>query len=77
MLWRQIKESGLGRLIGLGAGLFFFFIYVFFGFWNMLFCALLLYIGYIVGKRKDLGEENLISIGTIRNWLERRYRPFK
>ncbi|MNC66048.1 hypothetical protein D3C75_1164040 [compost metagenome] len=77
MLWKQLIETSFGRLIGLGAGLFFFLIYIFCGFWNMLFCALLLYIGYTVGKRKDLGEESLFSWRSLRNWLERRYRPFK
>ncbi|MDQ0088215.1 putative membrane protein [Paenibacillus anaericanus] len=77
MFWRQLWESYKGRLLGVVAAVFFCLIYLYFGFWNMLFCALLLFVGYTVGKHKDVGQGPLFPWKELREWLESRWRPFK
>nr|WP_245339001.1 DUF2273 domain-containing protein [Paenibacillus shirakamiensis] len=76
-MWRQIWESYKGRLLGLATALLLIPIYLMFGFWNMLFCALLLFVGYSIGKHKDLSQEPLVPWNTLREWLNARWRPFK
>ncbi|GIP48483.1 DUF2273 domain-containing protein [Paenibacillus sp. DXFW5] len=77
MFWKQLWESHKGRLLGIAAAVFLCPIYLFFGFWNMLFCALLLFIGYTIGKQKDLEGGPLFPWGMIWEWLSTRWRPFK
>ncbi|WP_392396874.1 DUF2273 domain-containing protein [Paenibacillus senegalimassiliensis] len=77
VFWKQLWENYKGRLLGIAAALFLCPIYLFFGFWNMLFCALLLFIGYTVGKQKDLEGGPFLPWGRIWEWLSSRWRPFK
>lgn len=77
MSLKQLWETHRGRILGLAVAVFLCPIYLFFGFWNMLFCALLLFIGYTFGKYKDLDEGPLIPWGDLKNWLLSRWRPFK
>ncbi|AWB45094.1 hypothetical protein DCC85_13255 [Paenibacillus sp. CAA11] len=77
MFWKELWDSHKGRVIGVVAAVFLSGIYLFFGFWNMLFCALLLFIGYTAGKYKDLNQGSLIPWKELRDWLNTRWRPFK
>lgn len=77
MFWKQLWESHRGRLLGLAAAVFLCPIYLFFGFWNMMFCALLLFVGYTVGKYKDLDQGSFLPWGELKDWLASRWRPFK
>ncbi|GIP41763.1 hypothetical protein J45TS6_02220 [Paenibacillus sp. J45TS6] len=77
MPWKEIWESHRGRIIGIAGGLFFGIVYLMFGFWDMLFFALVVFIGYTLGRRRD---EKLPLVLPWRNWmgyLSERWRPFK
>jgi len=43
----------------------------------MMFCALLLFVGYTVGKNRDLDQGPLVPWKELREWLATRWRPFK
>lgn len=77
MFWKELWNSYRGRVLGVAAAVVMIVIYLIFGFWNMLFCALLLYIGYTAGKYKDLELGSLIPWKELREWLLGRWRPFK
>ncbi|MBD7967945.1 DUF2273 domain-containing protein [Paenibacillus gallinarum] len=77
MPWKEIWESHRGRITGIAGGLFFGIVYLMFGFWDMLFFALVVFIGYTLGRRSD---ERLPLVFPWRNWmgyLSERWRPFK
>lgn len=77
MPWKEIWESHRGRIIGIAGGIFFGIIYLIFGFWDMLFFALVVFIGYTLGRRSD---QKLQFVVPWRNWLgylSERWRPFK
>ena len=46
-------------------------------FWDMLFFALVVFIGYIFGKRKDLKQGSMFHFQEWGRWLSERWRPFK
>ncbi|MGN7357521.1 DUF2273 domain-containing protein [Paenibacillus sp. SAF-054] len=77
MLWKEIWESHRGRIIGVAAGIFFGFIYLLAGFWDMLFFALVVFIGYTAGKRKDSKLGSFFRWSEMGQWLSERWRPFK
>lgn len=66
-----------GRIAGVAAGLFFGFIYLIAGFWDMLFFALLVWIGYWIGKQRDTREESSFSLQRFTAWLTDRWQWFK
>lgn len=74
---KEVWESHRGRIVGIVSGIFFGFIYLIAGFWDMLFFALVVFIGYAVGKRKDLRMESVFRWDEMRKWLSERWRPFK
>ena len=45
-------------------------------FWDMLFFALVVFIGYIFGKRKDLNQGSIFHFQEWGRWLSERWRPF-
>ncbi|MDN8587914.1 hypothetical protein B2I21_23095 [Chryseobacterium mucoviscidosis] len=77
MLWREIWDSHRGRITGIIAGIFFGFLYVWIGFWDMLFFALLVFIGYTLGRRSDSKLGSFIPWREWGQWLGDRWRPFK
>ncbi|UPK42052.1 MULTISPECIES: DUF2273 domain-containing protein [Paenibacillus] len=77
MLWREIWDSHRGRIIGIAFGIFFGFLYVWIGFWDMLFFALLVFIGYTLGRRSDSKLGSFIPWREWGQWLGDRWRPFK
>ncbi|MBB6730521.1 DUF2273 domain-containing protein [Cohnella zeiphila] len=72
-MWKSWWETYGGRAAGVAAGLFLFFIYVFVGFWDMLFCALLAGIGYGLGKRRDDKRGPLVPWDRLLTWLTDRW----
>lgn len=76
-MWRQIWETHRGRAFGVAAGLFFGFIYLFAGFWDMLFFMLLVGTGYFIGRLKDIPANSFISWRDLYEWLNERWRWLK
>lgn len=72
-MWKQLWESHSGRIIGVAAGIGLGFLYLFAGFWDMLFFALLVFIAYQIGKQKDLQLEPMFSWRRIVSWLSERW----
>ncbi|MCM3171352.1 DUF2273 domain-containing protein [Paenibacillus sp. MER 99-2] len=77
MLWREIWDSHRGRILGIAFGIFFGFLYVWIGFWDMLFFALLVFIGYTLGRRSDSKVGSFIPWREWGQWLGDRWRMFK
>ncbi|WP_145148902.1 DUF2273 domain-containing protein [Paenibacillus xylanexedens] len=77
MLWKEIWDSHRGRITGIIGGIFFGFLYVWIGFWDMLFFALLVFIGYTLGRRSDSKLGSSIPWREWGQWLSDRWRPFK
>lgn len=76
-MWEEIWESYGGRLLGVAAGVFFGMLYLFIGLWDMLFFALLLFIGYYVGKQRDLKLGPLFPWQKMGIWMFERWRRLK
>ncbi|TYP77865.1 DUF2273 domain-containing protein [Paenibacillus methanolicus] len=74
---REIWETYGGRIIGVATGIILGILYFIVGFWDMLFFALLLCVGYTAGKSKDEGSGPFIPWGRLMEWLMQRWRPFK
>ncbi|WP_081758955.1 DUF2273 domain-containing protein, partial [Paenibacillus graminis] len=51
MFWKAIWESHGGRIAGVTFGVVLGLIYLISGFWDMLFFALVVFIGYTLGQR--------------------------
>ncbi len=77
MLWKEMWESHRGRIVGSIAGVLFGIIYLISGFWDMLFFALVVFIGYVFGRRKDLQQGSLSQWKETVQWLSEKWRPFK
>ncbi|HAF97465.1 DUF2273 domain-containing protein [Paenibacillus lactis] len=77
MPWKEIWESHRGRIFGVAGGLVCGLIYLLSGFWDMLFFALVVFIGYTFGKRKDLNQGSIFHFQEWGRWLSERCRPFK
>ncbi|MFD2116058.1 DUF2273 domain-containing protein [Paenibacillus yanchengensis] len=65
------------RILGIFAGVFLSIVYLFFGFWDMLFVVLLLYAGYSIGKYKEMNHTPLMPIQRLWESLNDRFRRFK
>ncbi|MBG9733773.1 DUF2273 domain-containing protein [Paenibacillus alvei] len=76
-MWKEIWESHGGRLLGVAAGIFFGILYLIVGFWDMLFFALLVFIGYAVGRQRDMNLGPLFPIQRIGMWMSERWRRLK
>jgi len=77
MSWKEVWGSHGGRIAGVAFGILLGLIYLISGFWDMLFFALVVFIGYTLGKRKDNAQVPLIQW---QDWVQRlsaRWRPFK
>jgi len=72
-MWKLWWDTYGGRATGVAAGLFFFFIYLLSGFWDMLFCALLVAVGYWIGKAKDDRSGPLVNWSRLTDWLTDRW----
>lgn len=77
MSWKEVWESHGGRIAGVTFGIGLGMIYLFCGFWDMLFFALVVFIGYTLGKRKDNAQAPLFQWQELIARLSDRWRPFK
>lgn len=75
-MWRNLWQQHTGKCAGTAAGLFFGIVYLIVGFWDMLFLALLVFVGFQVGKRIDRGEPGP-NFSRILDWLNNRWRMFR
>jgi uncharacterized membrane protein len=75
-MWNELFNKHKGKCIGAAAGIFFGFIYLIWGFWDMLIFAFIVYIGYYIGKRLD-HEEPVVSLEHFWHWLTDRWRMFR
>ncbi|MBH5318062.1 DUF2273 domain-containing protein [Paenibacillus sp. GSMTC-2017] len=76
-MWREFWEIYWKRLVGAAVGLFFGIIYLAFGFWDMLFVALLVAIGYWFGKGKEQTNGEEFSLQRVWYSLQDKFRPFR
>ncbi|BBI33080.1 DUF2273 domain-containing protein [Cohnella abietis] len=72
-MWKVWWETSGGRIAGVAAGLLFGIIYLISGFWDMLFCAMLIGIGYWVGKYKDERKGPLFPWEKLTDWVSDRW----
>ncbi len=72
-MWKSWWESYGGRASGLAAGLFFGIVYLISGFWDMLFVALLVGIGFWIGKHKDENRGPLLPWDRLTDWVTDRW----
>lgn len=77
MPWREIWGSHGGRIAGVTFGIGLGLVYLLSGFWDMLFFALVVFIGYTFGKRKDNAQSPLFQWQDLVARLSGRWRPFK
>ena len=75
-LWDVLRGEYAGRILGILFGLFCGFLYLFCGFWDMLIFALIVYVGYYIGRRFD-ERRRPVDFRPIRSWLTERWRGFK
>lgn len=73
---RQFYEQHPGKTVALILSLFFTIIYLFFGFWDMLFVALLLAVGYQLGTRYDTKTLQVDFVKWLA-WLNDRLKLFR
>ncbi|KQO17499.1 DUF2273 domain-containing protein [Paenibacillus sp. Leaf72] len=76
-MWREFWVHYGKRTIGAAAGLFFGFVYLFAGFWDMLVFMLLISVGYWIGKKKDLRQDPAAPWQQVWSVLMERFRPFR
>ncbi|WP_248925307.1 DUF2273 domain-containing protein [Paenibacillus hamazuiensis] len=75
-MWKQLWEHHRGVVLGVAGGIGLGFIYLFFGFWDMLIFAFIVFLGYYFGVKADRGEP-LFPFEDTRDWLSDRWRMFK
>jgi uncharacterized membrane protein len=75
-MWSEWLSKHKGKIAGAAAGIFFGFIYLICGLWDMLIFAFIVYIGYYIGKRSDHKEPE-ISVEHLWHWLTDRWRMFR
>ncbi|KAA9007478.1 DUF2273 domain-containing protein [Paenibacillus spiritus] len=77
MFWKEVWESHGGRIAGVAFGFILGLIYLISGFWDMLFFALVVFIGYTLGRRKDEGRSGSPGWRELLDRLSAGWRPFK
>lgn len=76
-MWKEIRDNHMGKLLGLLIGGLHGFIYLYFGFWDMLFFALVAFTGFHIGRKFDRKEKKLWDWRPFFNWLTERWQMFK
>lgn len=79
-MWNELWERYRASTIGIGAGFLLGIIYLFFGFWNMLVFAFIVYVGYYIGSKVDRRESVFAPISGLYRWfldLAERWRMFR
>lgn len=75
-MWNELWESHRGKVIGVAAGIFFGFIYLFFGFWDMLIFAFIVLVGLYIGNKLDR-KESFVMLEDIWRYLTQKWRMFR
>ncbi|UJF31253.1 DUF2273 domain-containing protein [Paenibacillus hexagrammi] len=75
-MWNELWEQHRGKTVGAGLGVFFGFIYLFFGFWDMLIFACIVLLGLYVGNKLDR-RENFAVLEDIWRYLTQKWRMFR
>jgi uncharacterized membrane protein len=75
-MWNEWLTNHKGKTIGVIIGIFFGFIYLIWGLWDMLIFAFIVYIGYYIGKRLD-HKEPAVRVEHLWHWLTDRWRMFR
>jgi uncharacterized membrane protein len=75
-MWRDLWNDHRGTCIGVACGIFFGFVYLIAGFWDMLIFAFIVYIGYYVGKRVDR-REPVFGLEELWRRLTERWKLFR
>jgi len=81
-MWKRIAESiaewatagRVGRIVGSAAGVLLGFVYLIWGFWDMLAFALIVFAGYTLGLKSDNREKWLDRNAIARWFTDRWYR---
>jgi uncharacterized membrane protein len=71
-MWNEVWKQHKGKVIGAGAGLFLGFIYLFFGFWDMLIFAFIVTVGCYIGGKLDR-KEKFPSLEDIWRYLTQKW----
>lgn len=72
-MWKTWWDTCGGRASGVAAGLFFGLIYLISGFWDMLFVALLVGVGFWAGKQKDDKRGPIVPWDRLTDWVTDRW----
>jgi uncharacterized membrane protein len=75
-MWNELWESHRGKVIGVAAGVFFGFIYLFFGFWDMLIFGFIVLLGFYIGSKLDR-KESFVMLEDIWRYLTQKWRMFR
>lgn len=75
-MWNELWEFHRGKVIGVATGIFFGFIYLFFGFWDMLIFGFIVFIGFYVGNKLDR-KESFVMLEDIWRYLTQKWRMFR
>lgn len=75
-MWNELWESHRGKVIGVASGVFFGFIYLFFGFWDMLIFGFIVLLGFYVGNKLDR-KESFVILEDIWRYLTQKWRMFR
>ncbi|OAS22946.1 DUF2273 domain-containing protein [Paenibacillus oryzisoli] len=75
-MWNELWEFHRGKVIGVTAGIFFGFIYLFFGFWDMLIFGFIVLVGFYVGNKLDR-KESFVMLEDIWRYLTQKWRMFR
>ncbi|WNR42553.1 DUF2273 domain-containing protein [Paenibacillus roseipurpureus] len=75
-MWNDLWEHHRGKVIGVAGGVFFGFIYLFFGFWDMLIFGWIVGIGLYIGNKLDR-KESFVMLEDIWRYLTQKWRMFR
>jgi uncharacterized membrane protein len=75
-MWKELWDRHRGATLGMACGIFLGFIYLFFGFWDMLIFAFISFLGYYFGARADRNEPLFLFEDTW-EWLTDRWKMFR
>lgn len=75
-MWRELWEHHKGKCIGVAMGLLLGIVYLFFGFWDMVMFALLVAIGFGIGRKVDRAELKE-DVHRWFQWLNERWNLFR
>lgn len=72
-MWKEWWDAYGGRATGVALGLLLIVVYLISGFWDMLFCALIVGVCFWFGKLKDERRGPLIPWERLTEWVTDRF----